>query len=185
MPYPSQINHDLIVETARTIIEEQGIDAVTLRVVADTLGVKAPSLYRYFKNKNAMLLAMNEITSRELVDAMMVASDSDVPLVERLLNLARAYRQYAHQHPVCYELSMSSNADIKPDFETQVQLVLPLQALFAQLVDEEDSLAALRGAYAFLHGWVSLEIGQQLRRGGDLNAQFEQSFRAFLAGWQR
>jgi hypothetical protein len=67
----------------------------------------------------------------------------------------------------------------------QVQLVLPLQALFAQLLaDEADSLAALRGAYAFLHGWVSLEIGQQLRRGGDLDRHFEQSFRAYLAGWQ-
>jgi AcrR family transcriptional regulator len=184
MPYPSLIDRDRIVETARKLIDAQGIDALTLRVVADALGVKAPSLYRYVKNKNAMLLAINEVTSLELVATMIQAADSTVPLIDRLVKVAMAYRQYAHEHPICYELAMSNNAEIKPGLDMQVQLVLPLQALFAQLIDEADSLAALRGAYAMLHGWVSLEIGQQLRREGDLSEHFEQSFRAYLADWQ-
>ncbi|MGB1287561.1 MAG: TetR/AcrR family transcriptional regulator [Aggregatilineales bacterium] len=183
MPYPSLINHDSIVKIARELIEIQGIDAVTLRVVAKALGVKAPSLYRHVKNKNAMLLAINEVTIRELVDAIMQASDNADPLIERLVAVAMAYRQYAHDHPVCYELAMSSNPEIKPADDVQVQLVLPLQSLFAQLAGETESLVALRGAYALLHGWVSLEINQQLQRGGDLGAHFEQSFRAYLAGW--
>ncbi|NQU29174.1 MAG: TetR/AcrR family transcriptional regulator [Anaerolineae bacterium] len=184
MPYPSLIDRDRIVETARELIETQGIDAVTLRVVADALGVKAPSLYRHVKHKNAMLLAVNEVTLRELIAVMMDAVDSPAPLVARLVTVATAYRDYAHAHPVCYELAMSSNPEIKPAQDVQVQMVLPLQALFAQLTDGADSLAALRGAYAFLHGWVSLEINQQLRRGGDLGSHFEQSFRAYLAGWE-
>ena len=183
MPYPAQIDRDSIIETALELIEEKGVDAVTLRVLATALGVKAPSLYRHVKNKNAMLLAVNEVTAHELVEAMMQAADSSAPLVERLVNVAIAYRQYAHEHPICYELAMSSKSEIQPGQEVKVQLVLPLQDLFSQLVDKEDSLAALRGAYAFLHGWVSLEINQQLRRGGDLSAHFEQNFRAILAGW--
>lgn len=184
MPYPSQIDRDRIIQTARELIEAQGVDSVTLRVVADALGVKAPSLYRYVKNKNAMLLAINEVTGRELVNAMMQAADSALPLIERLMTVARAYRQYAHDHPVCYTLSMSSDPEIQPSQEVRLQQVLPLQTLFIELTNEADSLVALRGAYAFLHGWVSLEINQQLRRGGDLNAHFEQSFRVLLSGWQ-
>ncbi len=185
MPYPSQIDRERIIETARELIETQGIDAVTLRMVADQLGVKAPSLYRYVKNKNAMLLAVNEVTHQELTDAIMQVADSSTPLSERLVSIAIAYRQYAHAHPVCYELAMSSNPEIKPPQDVLVQQVLPLQALFAQLTNETVSLVALRGALALLHGWVSLEINQQLQRGGDLNAHFEQSFRAYLAGWQQ
>jgi AcrR family transcriptional regulator len=185
MPYPSQIDRGRIVETARALIEAQGIDTVTLRVVADALGVKAPSLYRYVKNKNAMLLAVNEVTLDELRAVMMDAVDSSASPVAQLVTVALVYRTYAHAHPVCYELAMSSNPDIQPDEDVRLQMVLPLQALFAQLTDGADSLAALRGAYAFLHGWVSLEINQQLRRGGDLGSHFEQSFRAYLAGWQR
>ena len=184
MPYPSLIDRDRIVEAARELIETEGIDAVTLRVVADALGVKAPSLYRHVKNKNALLLAVNEVTHSELNVATLDAADSSAALAERLVNIALAYRHYAHAHPVCYELAMSSNPETRPAEDMLVQLVLPLQALFAQLAGEADSLAALRGAYAFLHGWVSLEINQQLQRGGDLGAHFEQSFRAYLAGWQ-
>jgi AcrR family transcriptional regulator len=182
MPYPSQINHDSIIETARELIEAKGIDAVTLRMVADTLGVKAPSLYRYVKNKNAMLLAVNEVTHRELINALMQVADSPASLTERLVTMAIAYRQYVHAHPVCYELAMGSNPEIRPPQEMLVQLVLPLQAVFSQFTNENDSLVALRGAFALLHGWVSLEISQQLQRGGDLNAHFEQSFRAYLNG---
>jgi hypothetical protein len=63
-------------------------------------------------------------------------------------------------------------------------LVLPLQSLFAELIGEEKAFPALRGLYAFLHGWVSLELSQQFERGGDLDAHFEQAFRAFLQGWK-
>ncbi len=185
MPYPSQIDYDRIIESAREQIEAHGIDAVTLRMVADALGVKPPSLYRYVKNKNAMLLAVNEVTLQELADTIMQVADSCKTLTECLVEMAIAYRQYAHTHPVCYELAMSSNPEIKPPQDVQVQLILPLQDLFAQLTGDNDSLAALRGAFALLHGWVSLEINQQLRRGGDLSAHFEQSFRAYLAGWAK
>lgn len=183
MPYPSQIDRDRIVETARDLIEAEGTDRVTLRAVADALGVKAPSLYRYVKNKDAMLLAVNEVTLGELSGVMSEANDGTGPLVDRLAAVALAYRGYAHAHPVCYELAMSSKPEIQPAQELRLQMVLPLQALFAQLTGEADSLAALRGAFALLHGWVSLEINQQLRRGGDLGAHFERSFRAYLGGW--
>lgn len=182
MPYPSQIDRERIIETAREIIEAEGIDAVTLRMVADKLGVKSPSLYRYVKNKNAMLLAVNEVTHVELTNAIMQVADNSIPLTERLVKMAITYRQYAHAHPTCYELAMSSNPEIRPPQEMLVQLVLPLQTLFTQITDDNNSLVALRGAFALLHGWVSLEIGQQLQRGGDLDAHFEQSFRTYLAG---
>ena len=184
MPYPAQIDRDIIITTARDLIEAKGRDAITLRAVASALGVKAPSLYRHVKNKDAMLLAINEMTIRELFATLNDADDSSASLTERLVNIARTYRQYAHDHPVCYELAMSSRPEIKPSVELQVELILPLQALLADLTNEEDSLPSLRGVSAFLHGWVSLEINQQLQRGGDLDAHFERSFRAFLLGWQ-
>jgi len=184
MPYPAQIDRDTILTTARDLIEAKGLDALTLRTVATALGVKAPSLYRHVKNKDAMLLAINEMTTRELFDVLSKADDYTSSLTERLVSIAIAYRQYAHDHPVCYELAMSSRKEIQPSQELKVQLILPLQAIFADLTNDGDSLPSLRGAVAFLHGWVSLEINQQLQRGGDLGAHFERSFRAFLLGWQ-
>jgi hypothetical protein len=48
----------------------------------------------------------------------------------------------------------------------------------------EDSLAALRGALALLHGFVMLELKDQFRRGGDLGETFEKVIEAYVAGWQ-
>jgi hypothetical protein len=63
-------------------------------------------------------------------------------------------------------------------------MALPLQALMSAVSGPEDSLAALRGAMALVHGFVLLELHGQLRRGGDLAVDFDTVVRAYLRGWQ-
>lgn len=186
MPHPSQIDREMVIATARQLIERDGLEKLSLRKLADELGVKAPSLYRYFKNKTAILRAVNEDTSVQLTQALRDAVDHDVPLQEQLISLAHTYRAFAHENRLTYGLLMTNTIeDIQPPDEVLAQNVLPLQALFAQWVGENDSLPALRGAFALLHGWSMLENANQLRRGGDLDAHFEASFRAYIAGWRQ
>ncbi|MEM8862291.1 MAG: TetR-like C-terminal domain-containing protein [Chloroflexota bacterium] len=52
-----------------------------------------------------------------------------------------------------------------------------------RVTGEENSLVALRGLLAITHGFVSLEINGQYRRGGDLSQAFEVVVRAYLSGW--
>lgn len=183
MPYPSQISLETLIETARALIETDGVDKLSLRLLASELGVKAPSLYRYVRNKEALLQAVNEVTAYDLVQTLLAATSNAGSLAERLLAIAHAYRRFAHVHSATYELLFTNRVPaLRPDEDTQEQNVLPLQALFAEWGTAADSLAALRGAFAFLHGWVMLEIAGQFRRGGDLDAHFETAFRAYLAG---
>ncbi|HID53966.1 MAG TPA: hypothetical protein EYP41_18255 [Anaerolineae bacterium] len=65
-----------------------------------------------------------------------------------------------------------------------VQQILPIQEIIAGITGPKKSLAALRGALALAHGFVMLEINQQLQRGGNLNADFQQAVNAYLNGWQ-
>lgn len=185
MPHPSQIDRELVIIAARQLIEDDGLEKLSLRKLADELGVKAPSLYRYFKNKTAILRAVNEDTSQRLAQALQEAIDPEEALQAQLITLAHAYRKFAHDNRLTYGLLMTNTIeDIQPPDEILTQNVLPLQALFAQWVGEAASLPALRGAFALLHGWSMLENANQLRRGGDLDAHFEQSFRAYIAGWR-
>jgi hypothetical protein len=48
----------------------------------------------------------------------------------------------------------------------------------------KNSLAALRGAMALVHGFVLLELHGQLRRGGDLALDFDTAVHAYLRGWE-
>ena len=185
MPYPSQIDRDSLIEKARDLIETQGVDNLSLRIVADAFGVTAPSLYRHVQNKTALIREVNTLTSREIVGKMTESINDDDSIERQLLNIIRAFRAYAHAHPRCYELAFTNAIpDTMPDIEERIQLILPLQAIFAKFAGEEQSLVALRGAYALIHGWVMLEISDQLQRGGDLSAHYEQAFLAYIDGWR-
>jgi TetR/AcrR family tetracycline transcriptional repressor len=54
------LEHQYIVDTAVDLLNEVGFDQWTTRKLADRLGVQQPALYWHFKNKRALLEAMNE-----------------------------------------------------------------------------------------------------------------------------
>ncbi len=184
MPYPAQINREVILTAACELIESEGMAHLSLNQLAKILGVKTPSLYRYMDSKTALLRAVNETTFKGLFAAITPLLDTpgDAPL--RIMGIANAYRAYAHQHPVTYGLAYTNTiAELRPDPAEQERAVIPFQALMAEICGEADSLPALRGLLALIHGFVMLELAGQLQRGGDLDAAYTQSIRAYLAGW--
>jgi AcrR family transcriptional regulator len=184
-PYPAQTDLETIVTTAAALIEAEGAEPLSLHRLAAALGVKAPSLYRYVPNKAALLRAVNERTSAALVEAVRVAGEGarDDPAA-RILAMARAYRAFAQAHPAAYGLAFApQDPAARPDPALLEQMVLPLQALVAAVSGEADSLTALRGLWALLHGYVLLELADQMQRGGDLAATFTRVVEAYVQGW--
>ncbi len=60
-----KVDRQRIVEVALDVLNEKGVDGLTTRLIADRLGVQQPALYWHFKNKRALLDAMNvEILAR-------------------------------------------------------------------------------------------------------------------------
>lgn len=53
------IDRDRIVEEALLLLNEVGIDKLSTRKLAERLGVQQPALYWHFKNKSALLDAVN------------------------------------------------------------------------------------------------------------------------------
>lgn len=186
MPYPTQVTYDSVVEKARAMIEAEGVEHLSLHKLAAALGVKAPSLYRYFDSKSALLRAVNTVTSQQLVEALRAAAAvAPAEPAARWLAIAQAYWMFAHQYPATYGLAFTNTlTELRPDENASETLALPLQALMAQVVGESESLPALRGAWALIHGFVMLELSGQFRRGGDLDAAFEKSVQAYIAGWR-
>lgn len=185
MPYPAKTDPDTIIEVARGLIERDGVEALSLGVLASELGIKPPSLYRHVDSKTALMRAVNERTIRDLFAAYEVAlrKAGNLP-EEKLLTVLRAHRKFAHANPVTYLQAFAGSVGQRGDEETLVQLVLPIQDIMAGIVGEADSLTALRGALALAHGFVSLELNQQFQRGGNLTTAFEATIDAYLTGWR-
>ncbi|MGW6846553.1 TetR/AcrR family transcriptional regulator [Streptomyces sp. NPDC054958] len=84
---PARLDRDRTVDTALDLLDEVGLDALTMRRLADAMDVQAGALYRYFATKDELLTAMAE---RML--AGLAATRTDGDWSERLATLARAMR---------------------------------------------------------------------------------------------
>ena len=186
MPYPAQINPDLILEKVRELVEAEGADQLSLHKLAAALGVKAPSLYRYFPSKTDLLCTLNLQTVQQMTASMREAASGFENARLQLLAMSKAWRAFAHAHPRLYALAFThTNPELQPDNQLLEAMAIPIQQVVAHVSDEQHSLAALRGLWALLHGFVFLELSGQFRRGGDLEAAFVQSVEAYLNGWSQ
>lgn len=59
-----KLTRGAIVETAITLADEAGLDALSMRRIADRMGVGAMSLYRHVPNKDTLLAAMTDEVAR-------------------------------------------------------------------------------------------------------------------------
>jgi TetR/AcrR family tetracycline transcriptional repressor len=54
-----KLDSEVILEAALALLDEVGMDKLSTRLLAERLGVQQPALYWHFKNKRALLDAMN------------------------------------------------------------------------------------------------------------------------------
>ncbi|MER6181206.1 TetR/AcrR family transcriptional regulator [Streptomyces sp. NPDC001652] len=79
-----------VAATALTLLNEVGLDGLTLRAIAKELDVKAPALYWHFKDKQALLDEMATEMYRRMVAGTPL--DADDTWQERLLKANRGLR---------------------------------------------------------------------------------------------
>lgn len=93
-----------LLEAATRLIAEGGVDALSMRKLADQVGVSRTAAYHHFADKHALLSALAEegfkIYERLLHKAMANVSDPD----ERLSSFAHCYLDFAQSNPEIYNL---------------------------------------------------------------------------------
>ena len=185
MPYPSQIDREMIIETAARLLESNGAEELSMGSLADALGVTPQSLYRYVDSKSELLKTVNSRTLERLFEALVGAlGDASGEAEEQLLVVCQAYREYAVTHPHSYRLAMESVNGERPDQPYLNQLALPLQTVTAEIAGVAITTPVLLGIWALVHGFVMLELGNQFQHQGDPNEVFIQCVSVYVTGWQ-
>lgn len=83
------VNAEVVLETAATLIEAHGVKALTMRCLADQLGVAVTSIYWHIGGRDQLLDSLVERLLRELAN---LPAEGDTP-VERIAALARSQRK--------------------------------------------------------------------------------------------
>ncbi|TAM89575.1 MAG: TetR/AcrR family transcriptional regulator [Jatrophihabitans sp.] len=100
-----QLRGEIVAAAKKLLAETKNADDVSIRAVADAVGVTPPSIYLHFADKDALINAVVSDVFAELDAAMLAAADGvDGPL-ERLYAYGLAYIRFAVGHPEHYRLA--------------------------------------------------------------------------------
>lgn len=150
-----------IIATASSLLEREGPDGLTMRAIADDLGIRAPSLYKHIANKHELEVALvsEALTSQAEAFEKAVTEGND-PVTA----IASAYRSWALAHPHLYAL-MNSQSLPRDDIAEGIEerSVAPVLAAFGG--DRQRA----RAAWAFAHGMVTLELADRFPPGADID----------------
>jgi AcrR family transcriptional regulator len=159
-----------IVAAARDLLEAEGPEGLSMRRVAERIGIKAPSIYKHLPDKQALEAALVSAGFVESAEAFETAvSGADDPLAA----LARAYRDYALRHPHLYRLMTDrpiARERLAPGVEERAA---------APIVSAIGDADGARAMWAFAHGMTILELNGRFPPGADLDAAWEQGIAAF------
>lgn len=173
MPTPDRTSRAEIVQTARELLENGGPAAVTMQAVATAVGVRAPSLYKRVRDRDALLAAVAEATINELGAQLGPAVD--------LTAMATSYRAFAHEYPEGFRLIFTSAAPL----DALTTASEPILQATADLVGEERALDAARLFTAWATGFLQMELAGAFRLGGSVDDAFRYGLATILGSLTR
>jgi len=194
------------VAAGRRLLEEEGPEALTMRRLAERLGIRAPSLYKHLPDKAALEAAIIATGFEEAAAAFEAAVDGAaegggqgahggaggtatdgtgtgtggaLPALGAggvLPALAAAYRRFALAHPHLYRL-MTNGPLPREHLPPGLE-----DRTAAPVLRAAGSQARARAVWAFAHGMVMLELDHRFPADADLDAAWQAGIAAFQPG---
>lgn len=164
-----------IVAAAREMFANEGVEAVSMRKIAERIEYSATAIYQHFADKDALLREICQRDFAALAEASAKVAREPDPL-ERLKRLGRAYVEFALAHPSSYRLLFMTPAVGRLKTENpdrgipERDAYALLRSVVKECIDSgrlepgsSDPDTVAQTLWAAVHGLASLEIAM----GGD------------------
>lgn len=166
----------LILDQALALVDERGLAAMSMRAVAERVGLTSMALYPYVGGKDALLDGLVDLLHLEL-GADVGATGEEADWRHRLRALGRSVRALAFKHPGAFPLLLNRSAAAA----SASWLTAALRGVLHEAGVPDDRIPRLaRMICAFLLGYATGEVTGGLPAGGDAAAG-EEEFDADLA----
>ena len=181
-----------IIEAAGELLVENGDDtAMSIRAVANRVGVTPPSIYLHFADKEALVDAVCARYFERLDDEMAAASEGIDDAFERALNQGMAYVRFAVATPVLYRVAFGKPTPEGHPSKVDEVLAASAYSRFVATVTELADLDVFDPAeiadivlefWAAAHGIASLMLAKPGLAWGDDFARAESMLTAMFLG---
>jgi AcrR family transcriptional regulator len=189
-----KLRDEILTAAEQLLLATGSEEAVSIRAVADAIGVTPPAIYRHFHDKSSLLF---EVCGEhfERMDRFVVESSShlDDP-VEVLCQRAQAYVRFAEENPEHYRIMFMGRATLTPEQYADEMLVESGSfAHFVQCVEAcidagrfrpelDDAFAVTLALWAMVHGLASLVVAKPDMPGPSVNERLHLLLEIALRG---
>jgi TetR/AcrR family tetracycline transcriptional repressor len=176
----AKLDRAAILEAAFAVLNREGLEGLSLRLVGEQLGVQAPALYWHVHNK-AELISLMAATFAEAASRAIL---EDGTWQERLIRSARARRQAMLAQRDSARVCVMAQP-LRSAAEAAPQLTAPL--LSAGL-SARQALSYQAAVIAYTVGWVAYEQSEAMRafltQLIDFDASFATGLHAMVGGFR-
>jgi AcrR family transcriptional regulator len=186
------LREEILAAAEEILIRTGDRDAVSIRAVADAVGVTPPSIYLHFADKNELLFAVCERHFAALGQALAEARRSTDDPLAQIAQTGLAYLRFGLERPELYRILFLGHPKDDPrDLEPSVleemaafgqATELVRQLMDAGLIHRGDPRMTAIGLWAMVHGLVSLFICKPQVAWGDRERLAEALCRQHLEG---
>jgi AcrR family transcriptional regulator len=160
-----RLTRERVIEAALGIMDDEGLEAVTMRRVAREVGVEAMSLYNHVKDKDDLLQGIRLAVFREFGHPDL---ERDDPFGNGR-RVARAWRDLLKRHPQMLELLADSH-----DPPSSPEALRPMDTALAVLgtmgVPPEEMVEVFHVFGGFIQGVVMMEQQMKFEQHGGMAA---------------
>lgn len=154
-----------ILEAAHALFDSEGPEAVSMRRVADAVGITPMAIYRHFPNREALLKRLSDDSFNAVAHEWKRRGAGADP-VKRLMALSEPYLDYALAHPHLFDHAFSVRrddarkypedfrADLSPTFNVTVAAIK--EGMAKGLLKKDDPYDVGMTMWAHQHGLVAL-----------------------------
>lgn len=175
------LNETRIVEEAERIADQVGLHRLTLAAVAESLGVRQPSLYKHVDGMDGLRRAISIRAKDELAETIARAAVGRArgAAIEAM---SHAYRDWALKHPGRYAAAQFAPTAGDTEDETASHGVVEVvsDVLVGYDLHDDEAIDATRALRAALHGFVTLESDGGFGLPVDIDHSFGQMIRGLV-----
>ena len=184
----ARIDTQIIIQSAANLADRNGLEKVTLKDLAEELGIRSPSLYNHIGGLDElrtmlMLHGWSQLGNSVAMSAVGKSGDDAVR------SMCKSFREYSKAHQGVFEAMLWYNQNISQEAKQTTDELTKLVGLVLEVykLKEDDKIHASRMFRSFLQGFCSIENNNSFADPISIDETFDFAVEILIQGlhiWQ-